>query len=152
MRPWLLLPAALFLVPACGGVSESGGSDVTSSSHYGETYSHRAGENCVACHRQGGDGAGWFTVAGTVYEPNLTVVNPDTTIRLYTGPGATGDLVGTIEVDGRGNFFTTRAIDFERGLYPVLYGKREVEYKALVTTSGECSRCHGVRVERLNVE
>ena len=152
MKRWLLLLPALGLLAGCGGVSENTGSNATSTSHYGETYSHHTGENCVSCHRQGGDGAGWFSVAGTVYQPNLSVVNPNTTIRLFTGPGATGALVGTLEVDGRGNFFTTQPIDFSGGLYPVLYGKQDIEYKALVTTSGECSRCHGVRVDRLHVE
>lgn len=151
-RIWLLAALLSSSVVACGGASETASAGGPSSSHYGGTYSHRAGENCVGCHRPGRDGVGWFTVAGTVYEPNLSVVNPDTTVRLFTGPGATGTLVGTIEVDALGNFYTTRPIDFSGGLYPVLYGKQDVEYKALVTTSGECSRCHGVGIERLHVE
>ncbi len=152
MRTWFLLPLLPIALVACGGTSETGGNDVVVTSHYGETTSHRAGENCFSCHRQGRDGTGWFTVAGTVYESNLGVVNPDTTVRLFTRPGGTGKLVGTLEVDGLGNFFTTEPIDFSPGLYPVVYGQREVHYKALVTWSGECSRCHGVGVERLHVE
>jgi cytochrome c553 len=121
-------------------------------SHHGGTESHRAGENCISCHREGGDGTGWFTIAGTVYYKGGESVHPNTTVRLFMEPGGMGETVRIVEVDDNGNFFTTEPLDFEPGLYPALYSDSSSEKKALVTTEGACSSCHGVNVDRLFVE
>jgi hypothetical protein len=135
----------------CGDESELRPNQQNISQH-GGTESHRAGENCISCHRQGGDGLGWFTVAGTVYHPGGIGVHPNTTVRLFTEPAGMGDTVSTIEVDDNGNFFTTEPVDFAKGLYPAVYSDTASEKKALVTTKGACSSCHGVDVDRLFVE
>ena len=76
-----------------------------SSTHDDE--SHNMGQNCLNCHKSGGSGEGWFSLAGTVYDSLKTATLPNSTVKLYSGPNGTGSLIGIIEVDGLGNFYTT---------------------------------------------
>jgi len=108
----------------------------------GSTESHKAGENCMNCHKSGGSGEGIFVVAGTVYNSNKTAVYPDATIRLYDGPNATGSLKGMIEVDAKGNFYTTESIDFGTGLYVAVEGNTTTNHMIAKVTDGACNKCH----------
>ena len=92
------------------------------SSGYNDNESHNAGQNCMSCHNSGGKGEGTFTVAGTVYNASGKAVSPNATVKLDTGPNGTGSLVKTIEVDGKGNFYTTNSIDYGTGLYVTVTG------------------------------
>ncbi len=97
-------------------------------------------------HKQGGSGEGLFQVAGTVIFPNATVY-------LYTGPNGTGTLKYTLEVDGKGNFYTTEKIDFgANGLFPAIKGKNKTYYMPTAVTSGSCNGCHGVTTRKLYTE
>jgi len=112
-------------------------------SSYNDNESHNAGQNCMSCHKSGGDGEGTFTVAGTVYNASGSSVSPNATVKFYTGQGGTGTLVKTIEVDGKGNFYTTNSIDFGTGLYvTVTGGSGGVSTMSSSVTTGQCNSCH----------
>lgn len=115
--------------------------------------SHKHGQNCMSCHRSGGSGDGWFVVAGSVYDAALDVANPNGTIRLYDGPVDSGMLIKTVEVDGKGNFYTTENIDFASGLYTsVTSANGNVKIMNSPITDGACNSCHGNGVDRIWVD
>ncbi len=103
--------------------------------------SHNAGMNCMTCHKSGGSGEGRFTVAGTLYDANNSVL-VGATVKLFENSGGSGTPVVTLNSDEKGNFFTTSSIDFGTGLYArVISGSKTV---AMITplTTGECNSCH----------
>jgi len=115
----------------------------------GDNNSHNTGQNCMSCHKQGGSGEGWFTVAGSVYDSLKTSAYPNSTVKLYTGPNGTGTLKYTIPADGLGNFYTTASIDFAGGLYPSIQGSLVTKYMSSTITTGQCNSCHGVSTDKL---
>ncbi|MFC1547068.1 hypothetical protein ACFL5M_00945 [Candidatus Neomarinimicrobiota bacterium] len=133
--------AGLFMWAGCEDPDDDGGNETVISS-FGDTESHRAGNDCMSCHVSGGSGEGWFTVAGTVYETGGTTPYPNTTVRLYTGAGSSGELVITVEVDANGNFYTTETVDWGTGLYPTVSSDNETRSMASVATTGACNSCH----------
>jgi mono/diheme cytochrome c family protein len=135
------------------GCENEEGENETKISAYGDMESHHVGDNCLSCHRSGGSGEGWFTVAGTVYQPDLTTPYPDATVRLHTGADGTGTLAITVEVDGRGNFYTTRPVDWGTGLYASVSSASDTSAMLQVVSSGACNSCHdGVSTARIHVE
>jgi len=121
-------------------------------SSFNSTKSHNPGENCMNCHTSGGSGEGWFTIAGTVYDAAKNQTFPNATVSLFTGPGGTGVLKATIQVDKNGNFYTTEKIDFENGLYTSVEGNSNINYMNATTTGGQCNGCHGVSTDRIWTE
>ena len=121
----------------------------TNISSNGDDESHNMGMNCMNCHLKGGDGKGWFNIAGTVYDSILTNTYPNAIVKLYTGPNASGTLKGSIEVDQLGNFYTTENIDFGNGLYPSVEGQNMTNFMSSPITKGECNTCHGVSVSKI---
>ena len=111
-------------------------------SEQGDDDSHNMGQNCMQCHKLGGEGEGCFVVAGTVYDTlSINTLNSGK-IELFTGPDGTGNLVHTIQVDSKGNFYTTENFDIA-GLYPVLTGPSgNKSYMGSSLTSGQCNYCH----------
>lgn len=105
----------------------------------------------MSCHKSGGEGKGWFIAAGTVYNIEGTKVNGDAVIKLYTGLNGTGELVKTIEVDRKGNFYTTEDIDFSVGLFPVLEGTNSSKHMSTPTFVGTYNSCHGVTEVKLAI-
>lgn len=131
---------------------DSDGNETMISRHY-DNESHKDGQDCMSCHQSGGRGDGWFVVAGTVYDAALSDPNPNGTIKLYEGPLDSGNLVRTIEVDGKGNFYTTENIDFGNGLYTsVTSSNGNVKVMNSPITDGACNSCHGSSVDRIWVE
>lgn len=102
------------------------------------------------CHKTGGKGEGWFQIAGSVYGSDLIRNNPNGKILLFTQPNGKGELKHTIEVDALGNFYTTKEIDFNSGLYPA-HQNQSGNLKFMETTipNGECQSCHGVSTDRI---
>lgn len=121
----------------------------TKISIYNENESHKTGKNCMNCHYSGGSGEGWFTIAGTVYDSLKTSPYPNTTIKLYSGPNETGNLIGTIEADGLGNFYTTKLIDFGDGIYTSASGNSTTKHMLAPITTGQCNGCHGETTDRI---
>ncbi len=108
----------------------------------GSTESHNMGQNCMNCHKPGGGEAPAWKVAGTVYNEALTATNSNATVKLYTGPNETGILKYTIQVDAKGNFYTTSAIDFTGGLYPSVTGATSTYSMLTPIETGACNSCH----------
>ena len=133
---------------------ESGGGIETFSEEIKESYnggmeSHYMGDNCMNCHNSGGTGEGLFNVAGTVYDTSKVVAYPNTTVRLYTEPNGQGTLKYIFPVDGRGNFYSTKTIDFGSGLYATVQGGQTTQYMPVSVTIGQCSSCHGVTEDKI---
>lgn len=119
-------------------------------SSYNESESHNAGANCMSCHKSGGPGEGIFTVGGTVYNSSGNAVYANATVKLYSGPNGTGTLVKTIEVDGKGNFYTTGSVSFGTGLYPTVTGTSgNISKMASAITTGACNSCHGTSTGKI---
>jgi hypothetical protein len=119
------------------------------SSHNGND-SHNAGIACMNCHVSGGSGEGTFNVAGTVYNQAGTGINPNGTIYIYSGANGTGNLLGTIEVDGKGNFYTTASVLPSSGAYVQLKGASgDVHDMSGICNSGNCNSCHGVSTGKI---
>ena len=101
------------------------------------------------CHIQGGGADGIFSVAGTVYEESLNSVLPNSIVRLYETSDFNKDPVAVIEVDSRGNFYTTESINFGEGLYTSAEGPTMEIFMESPITSGSCNECHGNNTERI---
>ncbi len=143
-----ILMAGLFIILGCEKNENKG--NVTNISSYNSDESHKSGQNCMNCHKSGGDGEGWFLIAGSVYDEGMENSFPNATIKLYTKNNGAGSLVKTIEADALGNFYTTENIDFSSGLYPTVSGNSKNEYymNSAITT-GQCASCHGNTTEKI---
>ena len=58
--------SSMFVFQSCE--KEDEGCDEDNISIAGDDESHNAGQNCMQCHYDGGEGEGCFVVAGTVYD------------------------------------------------------------------------------------
>ncbi len=122
----------------------------TKISHYNTNESHNNGQNCMSCHTSGGEGEGWFTIAGSVYDTSKVNPYSNATIKLYTKANGEGTLKKSIEVDVLGNFYTTENPDFGDGLFPSVTGKNgDSQFMSFAITTGECYSCHGNTTDRI---
>lgn len=116
----------------------------------GEFESHNMGNNCMTCHVSGGKGEGWFKVAGTVYDSLLSNTIANGKVELYTQANGQGDKVMTVEIDGKGNFYTTENIDFNQGLFPVVISQSgKKKFMASSINQGACNSCHNVNQTKI---
>lgn len=130
--------------------SGTGSSDIVSV--FNSNASHRAGENCMNCHDSNGSGDGVFSVAGTVYNESLSSPLPNSTVRIYSSMDENADPLYVIEVDAKGNFYTTENISFGDGLYTSVQGSNAEIFMESAITNGSCNSCHGVTTDRIRVE
>lgn len=129
------------------------GCGATNISKHNGNESHNMGQNCMNCHKDGGQGEGCFNVAGTVYDSMQSATAANGTIRLYTQPNGGGTLRATIEVDKLGNFHTTDNVDFAGGLYPTVQGANgNIKYMSSPVTTGQCNSCHGGSTAKIWVQ
>lgn len=128
---------------------EEGGKNEKNISKYDSEKSHNTGMDCMACHISGGEGEGWFQVAGTVYDSLKVNPLPNAKIILSSGSNGSGEVLYTIEGDALGNFYTTENIDFQDGLYAKVEGPQSSKYMASKLTQGACNSCHGNTVDKL---
>lgn len=142
---------ALFItVPSCKKESNADeNKNEPKISLYNNNESHNMGQNCMNCHKQNGSGDGLFNAAGTVYDSLKTSTFPNATIKLFTGPNGTGTLKYTLQVDAKGNFYTTDIIDFGTGLYPAAQGSSTTKFMSSVILQGQCNGCHGVSTDKI---
>jgi len=120
---------------------KSGSGSKTSA--YNSTDSHNVGANCMSCHNSGGSNQYWWNIAGTVFKPDSTSLSSNSTIYLFTGVNGSGNLILTLPVDAKGNFYTTNSVNFSAGLYPaVKSASGETRYMQSSTTNGNCNSCH----------
>jgi len=147
---WLIpfaLSLALLLINSC----EKEGCGARNISETNGNESHNAGQNCMNCHKSGGQGKGCFLAAGTVYNNTASNIYANATVRLYSQPNGAGSVVATIQGDAKGNFYTTDNIDFGSGLYPsVTNSSGQTMYMSSRTTTGACSSCHGVSQTKIS--
>lgn len=115
--------------------------------------SHNLGQNCMSCHVSGGSGEGWFTVAGSMYDNSQTNPYPNGSVKVTTEPNGLGTTVQTIEIDSKGNFYTTETIDFGSGLYVGVFGTNgEQKFMSSKITNGNCNSCHGNTTDKIWIE
>jgi hypothetical protein len=145
---FLAVPTVLFCT-GCTDPEEAG----NLKSAYNSTSSMNTGQNCISCHTSKSEG-GAFTVAGTVYKAGGTTPFANCTVYIYSEPDGGGTLVYELAVDGKGNFYTTDAINFGGGLYPVVKSddKLLTSYMGSAITSGSCNSCHSTSISRITVE
>lgn len=127
------------------------GNEIKISSH-GEKESHNLGKNCLSCHKQGGDGEGWFKMAGSVWSADGSKGKENVTIELYTGENGTGEKKYYLEGDQLGNFYTTENIDFSKGLYPSVQNGNQKLFMSSPIFSGACNSCHGVSTDKIKLQ
>jgi hypothetical protein len=140
-----------FVFYSCESTNSGAGSSVVISS-YNSSDSHRVGENCMNCHISNGSGDGVFSVAGTVYNESLSSPLPNSTVRIYASADEGSDPLFVIEVDAKGNFYTTENINFGEGLYTSVEGPEAEIFMESAITNGSCNSCHGVSTERIWAE
>ena len=150
---FIIIAISFFFTQSCiKEKNESENSEAVSSSYNGNK-SHNMGQNCMNCHKRGGPGEGFFSVAGTVYDSLKTTINGNGIVKLYTGVDGRGTLKATIQVDGNGNFYTTDNIDFTGGLYPSITGlSGDTRYMGSPIMVGQCNSCHGVSNDKIWVK
>ncbi|MBI9069573.1 MAG: hypothetical protein JEZ09_19915 [Salinivirgaceae bacterium] len=124
----------------------------TKISSYGSSESHNAGQNCMSCHKSGGDGEGWFTLAGTIYDSVQVSTYANATVKLHTGLNGTGTLTATIQADAKGNFYTTEDINFGNGVYVSVNGNLTTTNMYVPISNGACNSCHGASTDRIWVK
>jgi hypothetical protein len=145
MRIGKIILLAILLI-SCGFLfsckKEKAGSGSKSSS-YNNTDSHNVGTSCLDCHNSGGSNEYWWAVAGTVFKPDSVSLNSNATLYLFTGANGTGNLILTLPVDAKGNFYTTGAVNFGSGLFPEIKSSSgAVRFMQASTTNGNCNSCH----------
>lgn len=140
-----------FVFYSCESISLGDGNSEFISS-YNSSKSHRVGENCMNCHVSNGSGDGVFSISGTVYKEDLDSPLPNSTVRVYSTAEEGTDPLYVIEVDSKGNFYTTENINFGEGLYISVQGPTAEIRKESAITHGSCNSCHGVSTERIWAE
>lgn len=141
--------AAIIFLTMMQSCSEDEYSSITDSQS-GSNASHNMGQNCMNCHKPGGGEAPAWKVAGTVYNETFTATNSNATVKLYTGPNGTGTLKYSLQVDVKGNFYTTSNIDFTGGLYPMVIGSTTTNSMSSPIETGACNSCHnGTTVNKI---
>ena len=133
---WLLVTTVF---ASCADLEDE--EDEVMISWHRDNESHNAGQNCLGCHRSDGSGEGNFTTAGTVYKPDQTRVYPNVTVKIYHTEKMEQP-VERIEVDGKGNFYTTTPVDWEAGLWVSVTSENESRKMPQVITDGSCNNCH----------
>lgn len=139
----MITAATLAVLQSCDDSKQ--GECTNKISQSGDDESHRNGENCMSCHVAGGSGEGCFIVAGSVYDNTQTNPVNSGTVNLHTGPNGTGSLIATIQVDSKGNFYTTDQVNFGAGVYPSYTNTSgQTNYMGSSIATGQCGSCHNV--------
>jgi hypothetical protein len=125
---------------------------VENNSKYGDDESHNMGKDCMSCHKKGGDGDGWFYIAGTAYTKDGGNTAEDVTVLMFTEPNGQGTLKKIIEGDKLGNFYTTDIIGFSNGLFPAVIYNTDTTFMNSSITNGSCNSCHGNSTSKIEVD
>ncbi|MFT5824142.1 MAG: hypothetical protein ACI8ZM_005408, partial [Crocinitomix sp.] len=131
------------LMLSCGKITPY--ENDTNNSTFTEDESHYDGENCMNCHYSAGEGDGWFSLAGTARGNTENAL-----VELYNDTLQAS--VKKIQVDTRGNFYTTDQIDFSNGYF---VGTRnsagDVQFMNTPIQVGQCNLCHGATTAALTI-
>lgn len=126
-----------------GGVVEPACDDPAAISGDGN---HNAGEDCLQCHRQGGEGPPW-TIGGTVYaDREGSAPAPGVSIHLIDATGR--DLILVSQENG--NFWSTDVLEFPVAAFASLCPDVEAMAIQITREDASCNQsgCHteGFRV------
>ena len=122
------------------------------STHYSTSSGGMSG-NCQQCHTPGNGEAAAWTVAGTVFNQDLSTPSPNGTVYIWKVVSGTWKLVASLEVDANGNFYTSNSILPSGSFYPQVEGASgDLESMPVFCTSGSCNRCHGISQPRIWVK
>ena len=121
-------------------------------STYGSIDSHRAGEDCMECHKSGGDAGIVFSIAGTIYHTNSNIVFSNTSVTLFDDIDVNNIPLEIFEVDGKGNFYSNIPIDWQNGLFVSVSIANQVKRMNGTIFDGSCNHCHGVDIPYINIE
>jgi cytochrome c553 len=114
--------------------------------------SHNAGQNCLSCHKSGGEGEGVFKVGGTVYKTGTTTGLSAVSVKLYSTADGTGTAVASLTSDNNGNFYTKSTLNFGTGLYVKVTSANGTSSMMSPITTGACNSCHGVSTGIITVQ
>jgi hypothetical protein len=144
----LLLSSIALTQQAC---KKTNNCDESKTSASGDDESHHNGENCMTCHTSGGKGEACFNLAGSVYDNSGTTPVNAGTIKLFTGPNGTGTLVTSLQVDSKGNFYTSEAVNFSGGVYPSYTNSSGTQTSHMGSSigTGQCGSCHGISTGKI---
>ena len=151
-KQWMVLACIAGAAYAMNLASCKHGCKSGHASHHGGDDSHNMGRNCQDCHHADGEGEVCWQVCGTAYDSVSGDTKADVTVRLWTEPGDSGQLVLTLEGDAFGNFYTSDDPGVRAGLYPtVTTADGHVSRMTDRISTGACNGCHGVSTERIKV-
>lgn len=137
-----LIPLALFVAIVLFSCEKEGACDEYNVSQSNGDDSHNFGNNCMQCHQAGGEGEGCFVAAGSVKNSALTAPATGGQVEFYTAANGGGTLKYTIQIDGKGNFYSTEAMTLT-GLYPAIKNANGTMYMGSSLSTGACNTCHG---------
>ena len=80
--------------------------------------------------------------AGSVENSALTAQATGGQVEFYTEANGGGTLKYTIQIDGKGNFYSTEAMTLT-GLYPAIKNANGTMYMGSSLSTGACNTCHG---------
>lgn len=128
---------------------EKKGENETKISTTGSDDSHNNGKDCMSCHKDGGDGEGWFTAAGSIYNADGSNAIGGS-VYFFTGINGSGELRKEVEIDKKGNFYTTENFEVS-GLFPqVISANGDTIWMSQSLTSGSCNSCHGASQSKID--
>lgn len=117
--------------------------------------SHKEGEDCMSCHHDNGNEASeegkWWYFAGTAYNSNGTIAKSGGRVELWTNYDTvahvvSGEKLYSVSVDKKGNFYTSKIIDFKGGFYVRLVSNSNLDTTMstkITIGNTSCNSCHG---------
>jgi hypothetical protein len=153
LKQRLILLTVLFFFPVIAFLSCNHAKDIVENiSKHGSTESHNQGMNCMQCHKKGGEGDGWFYLAGTAYTNDGANPASNVTLLMYTEADGKGTIKKRLDGDALGNFYSTDILGFGTGLYPALVFNNDTTFMGSSITQGSCNSCHGVSTSKIEVD
>ncbi len=118
--------------------------NVVNNSSTESSLSHNRGQNCMGCHQENGPGKGLFSIAGTIFGPELGTFSGGGTVRLFTDRLRRTE-VYQFPIDKLGNFYSTEKLDMpEQGFYVSVFNAAGLKIKDMSSPkiSLACNVCH----------
>jgi hypothetical protein len=101
----------------------------------------KAGENCLSCHRQGGQATRFpWTAAGTVYPAAISAASDGVAGVAVEIVDAAGKKV-LLTTNAAGNFYTAESLQLPTKMAVTYKGKR-AEMPGELKALGACNACH----------
>ena len=141
MKNFILLIAPICLIIALNACEKEGACDEYNVSASGANKSHNFGNNCMQCHYAEGNGEGCFVAAGSVSNSQLTGNATGGQVEFYTQANGQGSLKYTLQIDNKGNFYSTESMDIN-GLFPAVKNANGTLYMSTAISTGACNSCH----------